>query len=144
MPLIQLLSAATTGEAASGPHEHAGLARKAALGVAGARVALGLAALAMPGRALRPWIGEDSERSGAAVIGRALGGRDIALGLGVLVAARRGGSIRGWTEAAALADLIDTATTAASLGKLPAPGRWLVLASSAGATAVGLASARFL
>jgi len=123
---------------------YAGLARRAALGLAAARVGLGAAAIVMPGRALRPWIGEDSGRLGSAVIGRALGGRDIALGLGSLMAARKGTPIRGWTEAAALSDLIDTAATAVSFGKLPSGGRWLVLASSAGAAAVGVTSARFL
>jgi hypothetical protein len=107
--------------------------------LAAARVAVGLTAVAAPKLVARPWIGTEAGGLGAAVLGRALGGRDIALGLGLLMAARRDRPLRGWTEAGALADLVDAATTVWAFGRLPERGRLVVLASTVTA---GIAGAR--
>jgi peptide-methionine (R)-S-oxide reductase len=44
----------------------------------------------------------------APVFARMLGARDIALGLGTVIALDRGKPVRGWLEAAALADAADS------------------------------------
>ncbi|MDR0343839.1 MAG: hypothetical protein LBI49_12190, partial [Nocardiopsaceae bacterium] len=65
-----------------------GLPRRGAAAVAAGRVGLGLAALAWPAIPARPWVGAASGGLAARVFGRALGGRDLALGLGALAALR--------------------------------------------------------
>lgn len=111
-----------------------------ALAIAALRVGLGVIAVTRPDLACRPWIGDGSE-TGRRVLARAAGGRDIALGLGALVAARRRAPLRGWVEAGALSDLGDVLTTVVSFRDLPRLGRLLVLASSAGATTGGVLTA---
>ena len=57
------------------------LLRRGAVTVAVGRVALGLTALAWPAVPSRPWVGATAGDLTARVFGRALGGRDLALGL---------------------------------------------------------------
>src|SRR3954451_21565414 len=64
------------------------LLRHGATAVAVARVALGVVALARPSVPARPWVGEPADEIGLQVLGRALGARDLVLGLGTLAAAR--------------------------------------------------------
>src|SRR5665213_4553440 len=52
------------------------------------RIAIGLAAWAVPDRITEPWVGPTVDRDTRTVLTRALGGRDIALALGALLAAR--------------------------------------------------------
>ena len=60
--------------------------RRGATAVAAGRVALGLTALAWPAVPARPWVGASADDVAATVFGRALGARDVALGLGALAA----------------------------------------------------------
>ena len=46
-------------------------------------------------------------RGTAPLLARMLGGRDIALGLGTVIALDRGKPVRGWLEASALSDVVD-------------------------------------
>jgi BetI-type transcriptional repressor, C-terminal len=66
------------------------LLRRSATAVAAARVAIGVAALVRPDVPSRPWVGTGAGDGPAGlagrVFGRALGGRDLALGLATLVA----------------------------------------------------------
>ena len=62
------------------------LLRRGAVTVAAGRVALGLTALAWPAVPARPWVGASADDLAARVFGRALGARDLALGLGALAA----------------------------------------------------------
>lgn len=119
-------------------------ARSLALAVAASRIGLGVAALLAPARVLRPWVGGTADQPGMAVLGRALAGRDIALGMGTLMAARHGHGIRGWVEAGACSDTVDSASTLAGWSNLPARGRVLVLAASVGAAVAGAMAARSL
>jgi len=82
------------------------LLRRGATTVAAARVALGLAALAWPSVPARPWTGAGDDDLTARVFGRALGARDLALGLGALTALRdqaaSPGPARSWVVAVAV------------------------------------------
>ena len=121
------------------------LLRHAATALAAARVGLGLVAVAQPSLVARPWVGPAGDELGGQVLGRALGARDMALGLGALAAllepsggARPAGT---WFAAGALSDTFDTAVTAAAWSQLPRRTRWVVAAASIGAAAVGAAGA---
>jgi len=147
------------------------LLRRSATAVAAARVAIGVAALVRPDVPSRPWVGTGAGDGPAGlagrVFGRALGGRDLALGLATLVALRQLDSEPGssgepgesgadgakavprgaqeaaslWVAAGALADALDVATSLASWRDLPRFTRWLVVGSAAGASLTGAAGA---
>lgn len=117
-----------------------GWLRRGATAVAAGRVAIGVVALTAPPLIARPWIGPAADSAQARVLARALGGRDLALGLGALAALRfpesGAGSAGAWVGAAAMADALDVAATAACWHRLPA-SRWLVALSAGGAAALG-------
>jgi hypothetical protein len=52
-----------------------------------------------------------SEQGIEPLLARMLGARDIALGLGTVIALDKGAPVRGWLEAAALADAADCVTS---------------------------------
>ncbi|HMC41556.1 MAG TPA: hypothetical protein VKI20_00995 [Acidimicrobiales bacterium] len=107
-------------------------ARAGARSLAWARVALGVAAFALPRLPATPWIGKDASRPSSRLLSRALGARDVALGLGALVAVSRDLPVRGWLEAGGLADAGDVAATLLGWESAPVLGRWLVLAAAGG------------
>jgi hypothetical protein len=113
--------------------------------VAVARVVIGLTALAWPSVPARPWVGTAADDLAARVFGRALGARDLALGLGALTALQRPGAERGsaraWVAAGALSDALDVVASLSSWRELPQRGRWLVIASASGAALTGAAGA---
>jgi hypothetical protein len=115
------------------------------MAVAAGRVALGLTALAWPVVPARPWVGTAADDLAVRVFGRALGARDLALGLGALAALQRPAGDRGsasaWAAAGALSDALDVAASAWSWRELPRTGRWLVAASAGGAALIGIAGA---
>jgi len=124
--------------------------RRGATAVAAARVAIGALALARPDVPSRPWTGvgtsADDGKAGLAarVLGRALGGRDIALGLGALVALSQedgDNAAAVWVASGALCDALDVASTLASWRELPRVTRWFVVGSAAGASLAGAAGA---
>ena len=119
--------------------------RRGAQTVAVGRVALGLTALAWPAVPARPWVGASADDLAARVFGRALGARDLALGLGALAALRRPdaepGAAASWVAAGALSDALDVAASLASWRDLPRITRWLVAASAGGAALTGAAAA---
>jgi hypothetical protein len=127
--------------------------RRGATTVAAARVAVGVVALAWPALPSRPWVGT-GEAGGdlpSRVFGRALGGRDLALGLGALAALRQADNASGapgeqrpasaWVAAGALSDAMDVAASLAAWRELPRLTRWLVVGSAAGAALAGAAGA---
>jgi hypothetical protein len=119
------------------------LLRHAATAVAAGRIALGVAALIWPSVPARPWVGASADDLGAQVFGRALGARDLALGLGALATARQAPSgsrsAGAWYAAGALSDALDVAVTAVAWPHLPRATRWLVAASAGGAAIAGAA-----
>ena len=88
------------------------------------------------------WIGKQARMPGAQVLSRAVGARDLALGLGGLQAAvRNDGSARPWMAAAALCDAVDFGATWAAGRKIPRTARTSVLAIASGAALVSAIAA---
>lgn len=106
-----------------------------------ARTALGVVALVAPGVPLAPWVGPAAQDPTSRLLARALGGRDLALGLGTLRALRRGEPIVGWVAAGGLADAGDVLATARHFSSLPRGGRWAVLAAASGGTVAAVITA---
>lgn len=121
------------------------LLRRGAAAVAVGRVAIGLAALAAPSVPSRPWVGAAADDLAARVFGRALGARDLALGLGALAALQgpdsEAGQASAWVAAGALSDALDVAASLSSWHELPRLTRWLVVGSAGGAAIAGAAAA---
>ena len=117
------------------------LLRQGATTVAAGRVALGVTALVWPSVPARPWVGPAADGVAARVFGRALGARDLALGLGALAALQGpgAGSARAWVAAGALSDALDVVASVSSWDELPRFTRWLVAASAGGAALAGAA-----
>ena len=84
-------------------------ARGIAVSVAWGRIAIGAVSLLAPGFVGRAMTGRDGSGGGTRLFARMVGARDLALGLGVLVALERGAPVRGWLEASAVVDGIDAA-----------------------------------
>ncbi len=109
-----------------------------ARGIALGRIALGAAIAIAPARASRGWVGEDGTRPGAQVLGVAVGARDLAVGVGSLVALERGKDARAWFAASAACDAADFLATFSRRDALPPAGAIGVSVLAGGATLVGL------
>src|SRR5437764_9543165 len=98
--------------------------RQLATGLALNRCAFGVGYLLAPARTGRGWIGAVAAHPATRVFTRALGARDLALGLGALRALCSGddGEARAWLAAHALADGADLLATQAARRSLPAGG----------------------
>ena len=93
------------------------------------RFLFGVAFVARPKLLEEAWIGKQARLPGAQVLGRAVGARDLTVGLGGLQAVARGdGSARPWLAAASLCDAVDFAATYAAGRRIPRRGRNGVLA----------------
>lgn len=93
--------------------------RRGATAVAASRVGVGFVALGAPLVVSRSWVGRSGDGPPGTVLGRALGSRDLALGLGALIALRRQARVTGqpsvWPAAA------DPALAPAPAGTPPPP-----------------------
>ncbi len=78
-----------------------------AMSLARGRIALGVAAVVAPGLVTRVMAGRRPSEGIAPAFARMLGGRDVALGLGTVIALDRGKPVRGWLEGSALSDTVD-------------------------------------
>ncbi len=107
-------------------------------GLAAGRVAVGAGLIAVPAFVGGRWVGPDASSPGTQVLGRALGVRDLVLGLGTLEADRRGESLRTWLAAGVIADSVDLVATAAAGESIPAQGRWATVAVAGAAAITGL------
>ena len=113
---------------------------RAAIGLLqGGRAAIGAALLVAPVAAGEPWVGAEAETPGGQVLLRALGARDLLLGLAAMRAARRGdpASAAGWCTALAACDIVDGVATGSVRSELPSGGV-PVMALAFGAAAAGL------
>jgi hypothetical protein len=106
--------------------------KDSARAVAIGRIVFGAAFMLAPGLTGRVWIGEEAHRAPVKILTTAIGARDVAMGIGVLMAMGRGKPARGWLEGIALTDALDF--TAGLLGRerLPTAQRRIVLALAAG------------
>lgn len=116
--------------------------RDIAIAQARGRMAVGAAYVLAPRLAGRIWVGRDADRRGTKVLARAFGARDLALGLGVVIAIDRGAPVRGWLEASALSDAIDFCASLLGGDAVPALARPGVLALGSGSAAVAAWLAR--
>jgi hypothetical protein len=80
-----------------------------AVRLASGRVAIGLASLLAPGLVARTMTGSARAGGATSIFARMVGARDLALGLGALIALDRDAPVRGWLEASALVDGVDVA-----------------------------------
>lgn len=121
---------------------------KAALGVAAARTAFGLYAMSDPARPARSWLGSHVDQVSAPFFGRAVGGRDLALGGGAVwaLASRRDDRplVAAMVAAGAFADALDAALTAKAWGKLPSPWKQATLGVALGSAVTGGVTAGML
>lgn len=108
------------------------------------RVAIGVTALISPVAVTEPWIGSLARAPGVRVFARAMGGRDIALGVGTLRALTRpGDEPRTWVALGGVADTVDLLATVFSFSRLPRR-RWFILAVTAGAAVASFRAATAL
>ena len=114
--------------------EPTGLATSLARG----RIAIGAAALAAPGLAGRVMLGRDGSRPGVEALMRMIGGRDLVLGLGVMIALDRGAPVRGWLEACAVADTVDLVACTLARDEIPSASYVTTVALAGGAALAGL------
>ena len=82
------------------------------------RIAIGVTAMAAPGTAARLMSGRSKAEGLEPMFARMLGARDVALGLGALIALDHGAPVRGWLEGAALADTVDAVAAVVSRRRL--------------------------
>ena len=93
------------------------------------RFLFGVAFIAEPKLMERAWIGKQARLPGAQLLARAVGARDLALGLGGLQAlTRNDGSARPWLAAAAVCDAVDFGATWTAGRGIPSQARSGVLA----------------
>jgi hypothetical protein len=93
------------------------------------RFLFGVAFIAEPKVMERAWIGKQARLPGAQLLARAVGARDLTLGLGGLQALKRDdGSARPWLAAAAISDAVDFGATWAAGRGIPRQARNGVLA----------------
>lgn len=107
------------------------------------RIAVGAAFLLAPRLLWKPQLKQPGDLDSVVVPLRMAGIRDLVLGLGALLAARRGAPLRGWLEAAAAADATDAALFATAKPLRPLP-RWLSAGVAGAATYLGQRAARQL
>lgn len=112
--------------------------KDAATAIARGRIAIGAAALAAPGPGGRLMFGRDGSGPGIKTLIRMLGGRDLVLGLGVVIALDRGAPVRGWLEAGAVADTVDLVACVLARDEMPRSAYLNTLALAGGAAIAGL------
>jgi hypothetical protein len=102
-----------------------------------ARIAIGVALFIAPARVMHAWTGEDSS-PGMKHAARSMGARDIAIGLGTLVAMDRNRSVSRWLEAQAFSDAADAVGTLLAFKHMPRFKRWVFLVVEGGAAFLGM------
>src|SRR5918997_2024924 len=113
------------------------------------RFVFGVAFIAEPRLMEQAWIGKQARLPGAQLLARAVGARDLTLGLGGLQALKRNdGSARPWLAAAAICDAVDFGATWTAGRGIPRQARTGVLAIAgvfsllSAVAAVGLGGSR--
>jgi hypothetical protein len=110
----------------------------AARALATGRIALGLGLFLSPRRLTRLWLGDEADGQFVTAVVRGVGARDVAIGVGALVALRSDvptEDAERWIEAGIVGDLGDLAGTL--LTGQPDRDRGMVLAIAGGAAVAG-------
>jgi hypothetical protein len=102
--------------------------------VGAVRTGVGSALLVAPGFAGRVWVGPDADGPGTKVFARAVGARDVLLGLRTMDAVRSQREARHWLVAGFAADAADVVATLIAWRSLT-PGRRVVMPLVAAAVA---------
>jgi hypothetical protein len=111
--------------------------RRGATAVAASRVGVGFVALGAPLLVSRSWVGRSGDSPSGRVLGRALGSRDLVLGLGALIALQRQAGAAGqgsvWASALTSQAPVDPAlaTDPALAAALSGAAAWVGLAALA-------------
>jgi hypothetical protein len=92
-----------------------GAVRSLALG----RMAIGAACLLVPGLVGRGWIGPAASGRGVKALVRALGVRDVVVGLGTLITLDDDRPVAHWLWFGAACDAVDAAATLLAAGAIP-------------------------
>jgi hypothetical protein len=100
-----------------------------------------MAAIIAPALVGRPWYGRGAGAPVHKLLTRSLGVRDVALGLGVILAIDRGAPVRGWVEAGALADAGDLLATLLAFNSVPRLVRWTMVPGTSAFLAAALVAA---
>lgn len=115
-----------------------------AMSVGRCRIAIGIAVIALPDVAVRA-IASDAKADGLApALLRMLGARDIALGLGTIVALDHGAPVRGWLEGGALSDTMDCVASVIARERLTRRALGAMAGGAAASALLGIALARRL
>ena len=96
------------------------------------RAQIGAALFLFPSMSARVWLGAPAKGSVSRLTMRALGAREVVLGIGTLMALEGRGEPSAWIEAGALCDVADTYLVATTRG-IPLHRRILSIAVTAGA-----------
>ncbi len=118
--------------------------RNLAVSVARGRVAFGVAALLAPGVFGRAIGGAAAAQGLAPMFLRMFGVRDLALGLGTILAVKHETPVRGWVEAGMLADAGDLAAAVLARQQLSPLAFKGTVAIAGGAAVSGAALARLV
>ena len=112
--------------------------------LAAGRLLIGAALVAKPQSQVGAgWVGgEEANRPTTALLFRSVGARDMALGIGTLVAARSGSPLKPWLLGATLADTVDLAATFAAGKAIPKSGKAAIVLLAGGAIVQQLSIAR--
>jgi hypothetical protein len=101
------------------------------------RIGIGAVAVLVPRLVLRPWLGKGNNTPATRMLTRMVGARDIALGMGVVFALNHDAPVRGWLEAATVADGGDFVATLLGFRHLPRLTAIASALSSIGGAAYG-------
>jgi hypothetical protein len=115
--------------------------RSLARGLALNRIQYGAGLTLAPGLFGKAWLGSAAEDERTKVFGRALGARDLALGVGALLALDDADAARRWFAGHALADAADLVATLVAGHRIPTAPRLYALTMAAGSTAIAVAYA---
>lgn len=106
------------------------------------RFIFGIVFISQPKVMDQGWIGKQARLPGAQVLTRAVGARDLAMGMGGLQAViRNDGSAQQWLAAAAVCDAVDFGATYAAGRRIPAKARTGVLAIAGAGALLSLIAA---